>query len=76
MGKKIVVSFPGGRGAEIPLLYFGAKYYEDMGYEKVFINNPPLLDLDSDDLLAVLLNNAEKVVENLANVSQVLFISF
>ena len=29
MGKKIVISFPGGRGYEIPVLYFGAKYYED-----------------------------------------------
>lgn len=30
MGKKIVISFPGGRGYEIPVLYFGAKYYEDI----------------------------------------------
>lgn len=40
MNKKIVISFPGGRGAEIPLLYFCAKKYEDMGYEKVFVNHP------------------------------------
>uniref|UniRef100_UPI00405760EE hypothetical protein n=1 Tax=Acetatifactor sp. TaxID=1872090 RepID=UPI00405760EE len=40
MSKKIVVSFPGGRtGAEIPLLYFGAKYFENEGYEKVFVKN-------------------------------------
>jgi len=76
MGKKIVVSFPGGRGAEIPLLYFGAKHYEDMGYEKVFINNPSLVDLDSDDLLEVLLHNAEAVVEslNLNEYDEVVFI--
>ncbi len=40
MGKSIVFSFPGGRGTEIPLLYFGAKHYEDKGYEKVFIPHP------------------------------------
>ena len=40
MGKNIVISFPGGRGYEIPVLYFGAKYYEDQGYEKVFIRHP------------------------------------
>lgn len=42
MGKKIVISFPGGRGSEIPLLYFTAKHYEDLGYEKRFINHPAL----------------------------------
>lgn len=65
MSKKIVVSFPGGRGAEIPLLYFGAKYYEDMGYEKVFINNPTFGELDSEELLEVLLENAKRVIESL-----------
>ncbi len=40
MSKSIVFSFPGGRGTEIPLLYFGAKHYEDKGYEKVFIAHP------------------------------------
>lgn len=38
--KKVVILFPGGRGTEIPLLYFGAKYYEDQGYEKIFISHP------------------------------------
>lgn len=48
MGKGIVFSFPGGRGYEIPLLYFSAKHYEDNGYEKVFINHPsPFADFDS-----------------------------
>ena len=37
MGKKIVISFPGGRGYKIPVLYFGVKYYADQGYEKLFI---------------------------------------
>lgn len=40
MSKKIVFSFPGSRGTEIPMLYFGAKHYEDNGYEKVFISHP------------------------------------
>lgn len=40
MSKKIVFSFPGGRGTEVPLLYFGAKYYEDMDYEKRFVEYP------------------------------------
>ena len=39
MSKKIVVSFPGSRGSEIPLLYFCAKHYEDLGYEKVFVGH-------------------------------------
>lgn len=40
MGKRIVFSFPGKRGEEIPLLYFGAKFYVDKDYEKVFIQHP------------------------------------
>lgn len=40
MGKNIVFSFPGKRGEEIPLLYFGAKHYVDKGYEKVYIQHP------------------------------------
>lgn len=40
MSKRLVVSFPGGRGYEVPLLYFAAKYFEDLGYEKIFIQNP------------------------------------
>lgn len=38
MGKKIVVSFPGSRGYEIPLLYFTSKHFEDLGYEKFFVS--------------------------------------
>lgn len=40
MGKRIVFSFPGKRGEEIPLLYFGAKFYVDKDYEKVYIQHP------------------------------------
>lgn len=40
MGKSIVFSFPGKRGEEIPLLYFGAKHYMDKDYEKVYIQHP------------------------------------
>lgn len=40
MGKRIVFSFPGKRGEEIPLLYFGAKHYVDRDYEKVYIQHP------------------------------------
>lgn len=76
MGKKIVISFPGGRGAEIPLLYFGAKHYEDRGYEKIFINNPSYGEIDDDELLEVLLGNAKKVIEsiNLQEYDEIVFI--
>ena len=37
--KDIVVVFPGARGTEIPLLYYGSKHFEDMGYEKLFIGH-------------------------------------
>ena len=40
MRKRIVFSFPGKRGEEIPLLYFGAKHYVDGDYEKVYIQHP------------------------------------
>ena len=53
MGKNIVISFPGGRGYEIPVLYFGAKYYEDQGYEKVFIRHPRNEECEFDVLLTL-----------------------
>lgn len=62
MGKKIVISFPGGRGSEIPLLYFAAKHYEDLGYEKRFINHPAY----GEERLDVLMENAEKVLQSVA----------
>lgn len=61
MGKKIVISFPGGRGYEIPVLYFGAKYYEDQGYEKVFIRHPKYEECEFD----VLLDNADKIISQI-----------
>ena len=59
MGKSIVFAFPGGRGTEIPLLYFGAKHYEDKGYEKVFIAHPS----DGSDFEA-LYENAKEVLKS------------
>ena len=61
MGKKIVISFPGGRGYEIPVLYFGAKYYEDQGYEKVFVRHPKNEECEFD----VLLVNADKIISQI-----------
>ena len=61
MGKNIVISFPGGRGHEIPVLYFGAKYYEDQGYEKVFIRHPRNEECEYD----VILENADKIVSQI-----------
>ena len=61
MGKKIVVSFPGGRGYEIPLLYFLAKVYEDKGYEKFLISHPGYRDYEYSELLL----NAEKKIKQI-----------
>lgn len=62
MGKKIVVSFPGVRGCEIPLLYLGSKHFEDLGYEKLFISHP-----DSDEIgPEILYENAEKIIRSIA----------
>ncbi len=61
MGKKIVISFPGGCGYEIPVLYFGAKYYEDQGYEKLFIRHPKYEECEFD----VLLKNAEQIISRI-----------
>lgn len=61
MSRKIVVSFPGGRGSEIPLLYLGAKHFEDIGYEKVFINHPMVEDFSLESLS----ENALKTLKNI-----------
>lgn len=61
MSKRIVISFPGGRGYEIPLLYFGAKYYEDLGYEKLLISHLDLEDYSFESIL----NNAEKIISRI-----------
>ena len=62
MGKKIVISFPGGRGYEIPLLYFSSKHFEDLGYEKLFISHP-----DSGEITyEMLYERAEKIIQSIA----------
>ena len=61
MGKKIVVSFPGARGCEIPLLYFTAKHFEDMGYEKRFIHYPPNREITLENVL----NNALEMLRDI-----------
>ena len=65
MNKKIVLSFPGSRGSEIPLLYSAAKHYEDLGYEKVFVNNPIIQDTSYEVLLNTLIENAKTIIESL-----------
>ena len=62
MGRKIVISFPGVRGSEIPLLYFSSKYFEDLGYEKLFISPPDTGEADYEALYA----RAEKVIQSIA----------
>lgn len=59
--KNLVISFPGIRGTEIPLLYFGAKHYEDMGYEKIFINNPEGEKIWFEEMY----ENAEKIINTI-----------
>lgn len=73
MNKKIVISFPGGRGAEIPLLYFCAKKYEDMGYEKVFVNHP----LEWDESMEVLFENTDRVIKtiNFSEYDEIIFVA-
>ena len=61
MGKKIVISFPGARGCEIPLLYFGAKHFEDQGYEKRFVAYPGNREITLENVL----NNALEVLRDL-----------
>lgn len=73
MGKKLVISFPGVRGYEIPLLYFGAKHYEDLGYEKRFICHHNL----SEPSYEKILENAEKVIRtiNFGEYEDVVFVA-
>lgn len=62
MNKKLVVSFPGGRtGSEVPLLYFGAKHFENAGYEKLFINHP----MSGDNSFEAIYRNAESIVRKI-----------
>ena len=52
MGRKIVVSFPGARGCEIPLLYFGAQHFEELGYEKRFLSYPRNREITLENVLS------------------------
>ena len=72
MSKKIVVSFPGGRGYEVPLLYFGSKYFENVGYEKLFINHPASGDISNEAIY----ENVKRVFSeiNFAEYEHVVFI--
>ena len=73
MSKGIVVSFPGGRGNEIPLLYFGAKHFEDMGYDKLFINHPISNDFSLDNVLKNALNTLKNI--NWAEYEHIIFVA-
>jgi len=48
MKEGIVLTFPGRGGTEIPLLYFCAKFFEDRGYDKIFVAQPPDNEEDFD----------------------------
>ena len=73
MSKGIVVSFPGGRGNEIPLLYFGAKHFEDKGYDKLFISHPISNDFSLDNVLQNALNTLENI--NWAEYEHIVFVA-
>lgn len=71
MGKKIVISFPGSRGCEIPLMYFASKHFEDLGYEKLFINYPTI----GESNVEILLESTEKILQtiNFAEYESIVF---
>lgn len=61
MKEGIVLTFPGSRGTEIPLLYFCAKFYEDRGYDKIFVSQPPGSEKDFDRAY----NHAKELLEGI-----------
>lgn len=61
MKKGIILTFPGSTGTEIPLLYYCAKYYEDQGYDKVFVSQPQGGETDFEAAYA----HAAKVLEGI-----------
>lgn len=71
--RKLVISFPGGRGDEIPLLYFGAKVFEDKGYEKIFVKHPA----NGDREFEALCENARKTLESIdwENCEDIVFVA-
>lgn len=62
MNEGIVLTFPGRRGAEIPLLYFCAKFYEDRGYDKIFVAQPP----DSEEDFDRAYSHAKELLESIS----------
>ena len=70
--KDIVVVFPGARGTEIPLLYYGSKHFEDMGYEKLFIDHSMI----SEPSFEPVFENAYNILKNVnwAGYENVVFI--
>ena len=73
MSKKIVISFSGIRGCEIPLLYFGAKHFEDLGFEKVFIN--PFISENADFQAAFEYTENKLQALNLHEYDEVVFVA-
>lgn len=73
MSRKIVISFPGGRGNEVPLLYFGAKHFENQGYEKLFVNHP----LSGEDDFEAIYENAKRTLDKVTfgEYEQVVFVA-
>lgn len=47
MKKGIVLTFPGIRGTEIPLLYFCAKHFENQGYDKILVPSDGGMDFEA-----------------------------
>ena len=70
--KGIVVVFPGSRGTEIPLLYYGSKHFEDIGYEKLFID----YSMISQPSFETVFENAYNILKNMnwAEYEEVVFI--
>jgi esterase/lipase len=73
MAKKIVVTFPGGNGIEIPLLYYGANHFAELGFEKIFIKPPYSQGSSFEDILA----NAESIIRTIdfSEYEEVVFIA-
>lgn len=46
-------------------MYYGAKYFEDLGYEKLFLSYPVLEEENFETFLEALLANAKKVMESI-----------
>lgn len=62
MKEGIVLTFPGKRGTEIPLLYFCAKFFEDRGYDKIFVAQP----LDGEEDFDRAYSHAKELLEGIS----------